>query len=320
MELVTLKCPKCGYLQEERPDCVRCGIVFSKYVALFAPDKTGNAAEQEAALASYPVPAEPHAAELSEIRQALRDAMRRLSDVEFERAERNVLRGEIKSLEQKCQGLFEQFRGRLQALEDADPGRHLEKLRDEFREKELVPIVEHSDRRLQDMAARLKDLGAQVTSQAYAAAERLRGLEGKIDGFAALASEMENIRVNQASLKDQVESIARLFQSRSTPPPESPSPDLGAVEAESAAFRSEVQKALQNHSEQAAAEKAELSRLRSQVEALQRSVDGILRAPRAAPPDLRKDFGLIIGSLDEIRKLMLALVEKLQPPTRADVG
>ncbi len=318
MELVTLKCPKCGYLQEERPDCVRCGIVFSKYIALYSPERTGGADELDVTPASYPGPPEVPAAELSEVRQALRDVMRRLSDVEFERAERNLLRGEIKSLEQKWQKLFEEFGGRLQSLEDSNPGSRLEQLQNEFREKELVPAVERSDEKLKDVAARLKDLGSQVTGHAYTTAERLRSLEGKIDGVAARTSEIEDIRLNQASLKDQVESVQRMFESLATFPTEGDATGSAELDVEAAAFRSEVRRTLQSHSEQVAAGKAELERLQVQVQVLQRSVEGILNAPRPEPPpDLTEDFRLIIDGLSDIRTLMKALAEKLQPPTSA---
>ncbi len=318
MELVTLKCPKCGYLQEERPDCVRCGIVFSKYVALYSPEKSGVVDEQDVAHAAYPCPPEMPAAELSEIRQALRDVMRRLSDVEFERAERNLLRGEIKSLDQKWQQLFEDLKDRLQAFENSHPGSSLGQLQNELREKELVPFMEASDGRFQEVAVRLKDLGSQVTSQAYAAAERLRGLEGKIEGFAARVSELEDVKVNQASLKDQVESVWQMCESLATVPTEGAAGSPERIEAESAAFRSEVRRTLQCHSEQLAAGKAELERLRTQMQALERSVENVLSTPRPGPPpDLTEDFRLIIDGLSEVRTLMQALADKLQPATGA---
>jgi soluble cytochrome b562 len=230
--------------------------------------------------------------------------------VEFDRAERNLLRGEIRSLDQKLQLLFEDFKGRLRALENSDPGRRLEQLRNELREKELVPFMERSDGQFQEIAARLKDLGSQVTGQAYAAAERLRGLEGKIDGFAARASEIEDV-------KDQVESVQRMFESLATLPTEGAAAGSAQIEAEAAAFRSEVRRTLQSHSEQAAAEKAELERLRTQMQALQSSVESVLSKPRPEPPDLTEDFRLIIDGLSEIRTLMQALADKLQPPTCA---
>ncbi len=315
MELVTLKCPKCGYLQEERPDCVRCGIVFSKYVALYSPEKSGVVDEQDVTHVAYPGPPEVPAAELSEIRQALRDVMRRLNDVEFERAERSLLRGEIRSLEQKWQKLFEDFKGRLQALESGDPSSRLEQLQDELRQKELVPFMERSEVTFQEVAARLKELGSQVTGQAYAVAERLRGLEGKIEEFAARVSEIKDVRANQASLKDRVESVQQMFESLAALPAEGAAAGSAHVEAEAAAFRSEVRRTLQSQSEQVAAEKAELERLWTQMQVLQRSVENVLNTPRAEPPDLTEDFRLIIDGLSEIRTLMQALAEKIQPPT-----
>jgi hypothetical protein len=51
--LASLACPKCGFAQEEGPECLRCGIVFSKFkppvAAIETPQITGTEASTQRA-------------------------------------------------------------------------------------------------------------------------------------------------------------------------------------------------------------------------------------------------------------------------------
>ena len=95
-----MNCPKCGYAQEKRLDCKKCGIVFSKYYALFPPGKVADAPPAEA----------PNGQELSgqELRTMVSGLQmqvqvlsNRFAEVEFEKAERNQLRLDLKNLERQ---------------------------------------------------------------------------------------------------------------------------------------------------------------------------------------------------------------------------
>lgn len=97
-----MNCPKCGYEQEERLDCKKCGIVFSKYTALHYLDKPQNP-EEASHFQARELPEGDADFGLMELRQALREVNRRFSEIEFERAQRHQLRAEIKNMEQKFQ-------------------------------------------------------------------------------------------------------------------------------------------------------------------------------------------------------------------------
>jgi hypothetical protein len=113
-----VNCPKCGFEQEERVDCIRCGIVFSKYYAVHIlsrstpPDSTASSPDQV-------LPASDTG--ITEIRQTLREVQRRLGEVEYERAERAQLRKNLKALDERMAAEFEKVNDLLRAL-PAEPG------------------------------------------------------------------------------------------------------------------------------------------------------------------------------------------------------
>ena len=142
-DTTTVDCPKCGFTQEERLDCRKCGIVFSKYYALYpngpqGEDETGeNAAaeDQKRVIADATT-----SAELAQLHQSLRELQRRFNEIEFERAERVRLSGEIQTLDQKTDGLLQQISDRTAALQqrldeksDLPERDELARLRDDIR-------------------------------------------------------------------------------------------------------------------------------------------------------------------------------------------
>jgi chromosome segregation ATPase len=113
-----VNCPKCGYSQEERLDCKKCGVVFSKYYALHPEAAAAAANESEShGPTGAAVSDQLDAQEVAEFRQHLKDLNRVLNEFEFERAERNRIRGEIKVLDQKLQDVHKEVSDRLAALE-----------------------------------------------------------------------------------------------------------------------------------------------------------------------------------------------------------
>ena len=104
-----MNCPKCGYEQEQRLDCRKCGIVFSKYLALQS---------ETASPGSPSTPPENGApAEMLELRQSVRELTRKFNEVEFERVERGQIKGDLKLLDKKFQTSLDQLSFRLEELE-----------------------------------------------------------------------------------------------------------------------------------------------------------------------------------------------------------
>jgi len=101
-----VNCPKCGFEQEERLDCRKCGVVFSKYLAL-----------QTEAAPAHLQGENGGSIEIQELRQSIRDISRRFSEVEFERVERGQIKGELKVLDKKFQTSSDQLSLRLAELE-----------------------------------------------------------------------------------------------------------------------------------------------------------------------------------------------------------
>lgn len=86
-------CPKCGFDQEERLDCKECGIVFSKYNALFTSSEPSGAPEEEVSLKS----------EIQDLQIQVRELSSRLIDVDFEKAERKKIRSDLTDLNKQMQ-------------------------------------------------------------------------------------------------------------------------------------------------------------------------------------------------------------------------
>ncbi len=101
-----MNCPKCGFVQEERVDCIKCGVVFAKFYALRASETPASLTPPEPPHGGTGFVEETHIPELTdlfEVRQGLRDLQQRFNDLEFERAERRQIRGDIRALEARIQ-------------------------------------------------------------------------------------------------------------------------------------------------------------------------------------------------------------------------
>ncbi len=184
-----MNCPKCGYSQEERLDCRKCGVVFSKYYQLHATNKPVAAEVLEPAPQQPPPPSvgEDPAVEIADLRQSFRDLSRRFNEVEFERAERTQLRGEFRALDQKVKDSLAQVQERLGTLGEqvaqlqvAPPSasaENVQQLKNELLEEQLVPLR----RRLEQIEARLETLPKELASRGGdSVAEGMRRLEERM--------------------------------------------------------------------------------------------------------------------------------------------
>jgi chromosome segregation ATPase len=110
----SMTCPKCGYVQEARLDCRKCGVVFSKYYALFPSNKSAGSNGAEEPVAQAPVEQDRAFADLH---LQVRELSGRFADIEFEKAERNQLRTDLRNLESQIQANLEGMVARLQQVE-----------------------------------------------------------------------------------------------------------------------------------------------------------------------------------------------------------
>jgi chromosome segregation ATPase len=165
-ELTTVNCPKCGYVQEERLDCRKCGVVFSKYYALHSQDTPPHADSREASSPPPHTSTESYLPDLVEMRQSLKDIGRRLNETDFERAERNRLSGEVRALDQRIQELQAQLAASVEGLEKRTSNlvssllpseEHLKRLNLDLIEAYLVPLLTRLDQVEEKAGLRLKD-------------------------------------------------------------------------------------------------------------------------------------------------------------------
>ena len=103
-----MNCPKCGFEQEERLDCKECGIVFSKYNALFPSTESQETADEEVSANG----------EIQELQIKVRELGAQLIDMEFEKAERKKIRTDLKNLEEQIRETQQRMEDRIQQLEN----------------------------------------------------------------------------------------------------------------------------------------------------------------------------------------------------------
>lgn len=220
LESFVVNCPKCGFLQEERIDCRKCGVVFSKYLALrgqnpaMPPDVPGPQNNFNASPEGSPE--EPP--ELLEIRRFLKDVQQRFNELEFERAERRRIGGELRSLEAR----LEENLDRISALEEGM----------EQSLSALAALPEPPSRG--DFAELRKEVSAIDIEAIGRRIERVeQGLATCIDALARLADSgvHEQLTRLDARLTSVEAAAANSAQVKAEPPPDSVLKELGELKA-----------------------------------------------------------------------------------------
>jgi chromosome segregation ATPase len=300
-------CPKCGYSQEERLDCRKCGVVFNKYYALHPPGKLSATEVLDPAPTQTPA-AEILSLEIADLRQSFKELNGRFNGLEFERAERTQLRGEIRGLDQKLKDSLALVLDRLSILEDrtANPPapppsaspEDVQHLKNELLEEHLVPlrtILEQVEARLETLP---KELPHKADPRIF---EALRKLEKRI-------TEVES-------------TVAKAAEERSTPT------DNAAVGAESVfddidELRASLQNVTVRYSEIGELKKNHLILL-NKVESFQQQLDQARKTQEQAVsnriPGLETEVHALRSEVRQSLKRLEAL-EAASPVTALDLG
>jgi DNA repair exonuclease SbcCD ATPase subunit len=214
-----MACPKCGHEQEERPDCLKCGVVFSKYYALFPSSKSPMAKSIEEPTARQQSEQERRAV-VSDLQLQVREISARMAEVEFEKAERNQLRTELKNLEQFVQTNLEQITGRMERCEKRNGEQPASKVQQEI-EDHFPPLLKRLER-AEDRLERLDHISSQINDlndKSGAGFQQLSKLQIQYSAlreeFAAIRNRLEQVYEAQRNeeprtpLEEDVHAIRR---------------------------------------------------------------------------------------------------------------
>ncbi len=299
LELMSLICPKCGYEQEERLDCLKCGIVFSKFYTIHPSDKPVRPEAAEPSQTVHLAPEDNFSFDLAEMRQQVKELHRRLNEVEFERAERGQIRAELRNLERRFQSGIEELTSRFDTLEKltneppAPPPvpaqQDYSQLKNDLYETLLLPLAQRVNQvedRLEKISGERAPLTDPLVLEALAKLDqRVVHLETRLSGIVA----------EQAS-KDPSAALLNLEQSIQS-------------------LRTEVD-ALSRALDLAGSTGEQLSDLQSQrdimqgkIASLEESVERLSNAPADKQPNepIEADIHSIRESLDQIRQFIIRL-------------
>ena len=203
-----MNCPKCGFTQEERADCKKCGVVFSKFYALHSQEPASiyelqNPIQAPAGSGEGYQSSEP--ADLATVRQSLRDLQQRFNEIEFERAERRQIRSEIHVLDERLQEILGRIASRQEEIEQ-----HIAELASFSANPSVRSFVDLAEKLrgfdVESMSRRLENLEDQLKSLAEDAQEKHESVTS--DSLAALESRMKDIEGRVETLHESSNSSA----------------------------------------------------------------------------------------------------------------
>jgi chromosome segregation ATPase len=190
-------CPKCGFEQDERQECLKCGIVFSKFYALFPDGKEVDAEIPDDAV-TQDSGDQDQKAMIADLQRQIREMNSRFSEVDFEKAERNRLRADLKDLELRLQANMEQMAERFEQCEAR------------IGEGSTAPVQQEGDGALHDLLDRLNQLEEQLKS-VVDASPKINELEDKhnsiLQQVTGLEEQFSGAREEVADIKSKLEQI-----------------------------------------------------------------------------------------------------------------
>ncbi len=299
-----MNCPKCGYSQEERLDCRKCGVVFSKFYALHT---TSKPTILEVADPIRPSSAgENYQAEIADLRQTLKDLSQRFNELEFERAERTQLRSEVRQIDSKLKDTLAQVSERMSALEEKSAAppppavsqEDLNRMQQELREECFAPLGERM-RQVEDRFGSLQIRNEAGTDPLVG--DSILKLEQRVT---ALDEEINRLASSPASN------------------PESPDPASGTGQGEIEGLRESLQTVTMRYSEIGELKKNHLI-LQSNMESLQLQLEQAKKTPERNGSGRITELETEITALRaELRQALVRMeaVEATGPSTAVELG
>ncbi|MBN1567976.1 MAG: hypothetical protein JXA73_09025 [Acidobacteria bacterium] len=280
----TINCPKCGYAQEKRLDCIKCGVVFNKYFALFSDGKSANTNRAEASN-SRDVSGNDIYVKLSELEMQVKSLTGRFAEVEFEKIERNKLKADMKNLEQLLSENLESMGRRLESM----------------------PVPEVPQAKLSELEMQVKSLTGRFAEVEIEKTERNK-----------LKADMKNL---EQQLSENLESMSRRLENPPVPevPQETHDPRLPEISerlAQAEAKLGDIDSASQYMVEfneknefnlrEISDLKQQITTVREDLEKIRGQLEAIIQAQNEIEPrtPLEEDVHIIRKNLDELRAFL----------------
>jgi chromosome segregation ATPase len=187
-------CPKCGFEQEERLDCKECGIVFSKYNALFTSSESSDTLEEEVSLKS----------EIQNLQIQVRELSSRLINVDFEKAERKKIRSELTDLNKEVHQNQTEMETRMRQIEERLESSFLESASQVTPEiLENLPRSEEIDQKASELTDNINRINDRLTSLWEKTGQNSHQIEELCDQVTTLYNEI-------LETKNQLESMEKI--------------------------------------------------------------------------------------------------------------
>jgi chromosome segregation ATPase len=187
-------CPKCGFEQEERLDCKECGIVFSKYNALFTSSESSDTLEEEVSLKS----------EIQNLEMQVRELSSRLINVDFEKAERKKIRSELTDLNKEVHQNQTEMETRMRQIEERLESSFLESASQVTPEiLENLPRSEEIDQKASELTDNINRINDRLTSLWEKTGQNSHQIEELCDQVTTLYNEI-------LETKNQLESMEKI--------------------------------------------------------------------------------------------------------------
>ncbi len=229
-----MNCPKCGFVQEERADCKKCGVVFAKFLAFHAPESAPAFLTSDSAGAagtSFGESSHSDASQLHEIKRSLHNLEQRFHELEFERAERRRLHGEMRALEEKlkegltlvtaCQEEVELYTAKLAEIPSVPSLQDFSALEMQVHAMDFLPLQQRIERMEISIQGFMQEQQQRALPQEVVSRreERLDELEKRLDELSGSMRAMDFLPLQQRieRMETRIQGFMQEQQQRALP-------------------------------------------------------------------------------------------------------